>query len=66
MKRDDGALPAVQTERRAGSPPAEQSLDIGLTVEEILELLLEGRTVEEFRGFLGGIDTAVEREPDRF
>ena len=66
MERDDGALPAAQTERRAGSPPAAQSLGIGLTVEEILQLLLEGRRVEEFRGFLGGIDTAVEREPDRF
>ena len=66
MKRDDGALPAVQPERRTGSPPAEQSLGMGLTVEEILEFLREGRRVEEFRGFLGGIDTAVAREPDRF
>jgi hypothetical protein len=66
MKRDDGALPAVQTERWTGSPLTVQGLGMGLKVEEILALLQEGRRVEEFRGFLGGIDTAVEREPDRF
>jgi hypothetical protein len=54
---------AVRPEKRAETTWDVEGLN--LTVEELRELLGPGRRVEEFRGFLRGIDTAVEREPDR-
>jgi len=65
MKRADGPPSVVRTEKRIEFPLDVDSPDPDLMVEEILELLREGRSVEESRGFLRGIDTAVEREPDR-
>jgi prevent-host-death family protein len=43
IKRRDGRVFVVRPERRKGSPLAVQGLDLGMTAEEIMQYIREGR-----------------------
>lgn len=43
IQRRNGRIFVVRPERRKGSPLAVQGLDLGMTAEEILEYIREGR-----------------------